>query len=99
MARGNKPLDRNYFKKKNNPRSKKGPQLTKCCGQDKDLDNLNVNYSEDWKLIENHIERHLTEYSKHISVTPVSCEHCGLLLEYVTEIDIDKTLGFYEKAD
>ena len=25
----------------------------------KDLDNLNVNYSEDWKLIENHIERHL----------------------------------------
>ena len=29
MARGNKPLDRNYFKKKNNPRSKKG---TKCCG-------------------------------------------------------------------
>ena len=63
------------------------------------MDNLNVNYSEDWKLIENHIERHLTEYSKHISVTPVSCEQCGILLEYVTEIDIDKTLGFYEKAD
>ena len=99
MANRNKPLDRDYFKRKANRKIKKGPQLTKCCGQDKDSDNLNVNYSEDWKLIENHIERHLREYTKHISVTPVSCEQCGILLEYVTEIDIDKTLGFYEKAD
>jgi len=63
------------------------------------LDNLNVNYSEDWELIENHIERHLRDHTKHISVTPISCEQCGILLEYAVEIDIDKTLGFYEKAD
>ena len=98
MVKGNKPLDRNYFKKKANPRSKKGPQLTSCCGQDKDYDNLNVRNSEDWKLIENHIEEHLREHTKHISVTPVSCEKCGILLEYSTEIDVDKTLGYYEKA-
>tara|TARA_B100001778_G_scaffold289495_1_gene258435 strand:+ start:484 stop:774 length:291 start_codon:yes stop_codon:yes gene_type:complete len=95
----NKSLDRDYFKRKANPRSKKGPQLTSCCGQDKDYDNLNVKSSEDWKLIENHIEEHLREYTKHISVTPVSCEKCGILLEYVTEIDIEKTLGYYEKSD
>ena len=99
MANRNKPLDRDYFKRKANPKIKKGPQLTSCCGQDKDLDNLNVRFSEDWKLIENHIEEHLREYTKLISVTPVSCEECGILLEYVTEIDIDKTLGFYEKAN
>ena len=99
MAKGNKPLDRNYFKKKVNPKIKKGPQLTKCCGQDENLDNLNVNCGEDWELIENHIERHLRDHTKHISVTPISCEQCGILLEYAVEIDIDKTLGFYEKAD
>ena len=51
----NKPLDREYFKRRANPTIKKGPQLTKCCGQDKDYDSLNVRNSEDWKLIENYI--------------------------------------------
>ena len=99
MAKKNQPLDREYFKRRTNHNILQGPRITKCCGQDKDYDNLNVRNSEDWKLIENHIERHLREYTKHISVTPVSCEQCGILLEYVTEIDIDKTLGFYEKSN
>jgi hypothetical protein len=99
MTKKNQPLDREYFKRRANPTIKKGPQLTKCCGQDKDYDSLNVRNSEDWKLIENYIEEHLREYTKHISVTPVSCEKCGILLEYYTDIDIDKTLGYYEKSN
>jgi len=58
MAKKNQPLDREYFKRRANPTIKKGPQLTKCCGQDKDYDSLNVRNSEDWKLIENYIEEH-----------------------------------------
>ena len=98
MANKNKPLDRDYFKKRSNPKAKKGPQFTSCCNQDKDRNTMNVRFSEDWKLIEDYIEEHLREYTKHISVTPVSCEKCGILLEYSTDIDIDKTLGYYEKA-
>ena len=42
----NKPLDRAYFKKKANPRAKKGPQLTECCKQDVDRNILNKNKIE-----------------------------------------------------
>ena len=99
MAKGNKPLDRDYFKKKANPNVKKGPQLTTCCGQDKDREIMNVKNSEDWELIEQHIEEHLRDYTKHISITPVSCKTCGRLLEYSVGIDVDKTLGYYEKSN
>ena len=99
MANRNKPLDRDYFKRKANPNSKKGPQLTDCCGQDMDRDGMNVKNSEDWKLIETHIEDYLRDYTKVLSVTPISCKTCGRFLEYSTEIDIDKTLGYYEKSD
>ena len=99
MTRGNKPLDRDYFKRKANPNVKKGPQLTECCGQDKDRDIMNVNNADDWKLIENHIEDYLRDYTKTLSVTPISCKTCGRFLEYSTEIDVDKTLGYYEKSD
>ena len=90
MARGNKPLDRNYFKKKANPKIKKGPQLTKCCGQDKDLDNLNVRSSEDWKLIEDKIEQILHDYPNTISVTPIFCDECGRFKEYISAINLEK---------
>ena len=48
----NKPLDRDYFKKKANPKAKKGPQLTECCEQDVDRDILNEKNKEDRELIE-----------------------------------------------
>ena len=38
----NKPLDRDYFKRKANPKAKKGPQLTECCGENKDYVGINV---------------------------------------------------------
>ena len=95
----NTPLDRDYFKKKANPNVKKGPQLTKCCGEDKDRDGLNVKNADDWKLIELYIEEHLRDYPKHLNVAPISCKSCGIFLEYIVDIDIDKTLGYYEKSN
>ena len=99
MSNRNKPLDRDYFKRKANPNARKGPQLNDCCSQDLDRDGMNVKNSEDWKLIETHIEDYLRDYTKVISVTPISCNTCGRFLEYSTEIDVDKTLGYYEKSD
>ena len=54
------PLDRDYFKYKDNPRKRK-TRLTDCCGVDEDHKGLNVNNEEDWKLIENHIQDSLTD--------------------------------------
>jgi len=99
MAKGNKPLDRDYFKRKANPNAKKGPQLTTCCGVDRDRDIMNVKNADDWKMIEQHIEEHLREYTKHMSITPISCVDCGRLLEYGVEIDVDKTQGYVEKSN
>ena len=78
----NKPLDRVYFKKKANPKAKKGPQLTECCGENKDRNGMNVKNKEDWILIETYIEQQLINYSATESVTPISCEICGRFLEY-----------------
>ena len=99
MANRNKPLDRDYFKRKANPNAKKGPQLTDCCGQNKDHDGMNVKKSEDWELIEIHIEDYLREHPKTLSVTPISCESCGRFLEYQTDVDVDRALGYYEKSN
>ena len=99
MGRRPNKLDRAYFEKKKDPKYDDQDAYTECCNELKTGDHMMKGNKADWKLIENHIEEHLREYTKHISVTPVSCEECGILLEYVTEIDIDKTLGFYEKAN
>ncbi len=98
MAKYNKPLNRDYFKKRNNPKwDKKGPQVTKCCNQDVDHEVLNVKNKKDWELIEDYIEEKLREYSSTISITPVSCKTCGRLLEYISEVDVNKTQGYREK--
>ena len=100
MAKGNKPLNRDYFKKKANPKyNKKGPQLTKCCGEDIDRDGMNVKNKEDWELIEDYIERNLIEHSSTISITPVSCKTCGRFVEYLSAVDVNKTLGYVEKSN
>ena len=82
----NKPLDRDYFKYKDNPRKRK-TRLTDCCGKDEDRKWLNVNNKEDWKLIEEHIEDNLTDYPNTETITPISCKVCGRLLRYQSTLN------------
>ena len=80
------PLDRDYFKYKDNPRKRK-TRLTDCCGIDEDYKVLNVNNEEDWKLIEEHIQDILTDYPSTESITPVSCKVCGRFLRYQSTLN------------
>ena len=83
----NKSLDRDYFKYKGKTKKKKGDDgLTPCCKQSTDYQGLNVCNEEDWERIEHHIERKLGYYFNTDSMTPVSCETCGRLLEYKTKL-------------
>lgn len=86
----NKPLDRDYFKKKANPKAKKGPQLTECCAQDVDRDILNEKNKDDRELIEDYCERSLVTYSNVESITPMCCEECGRLVQYISTLREDK---------
>tara|TARA_B100000287_G_scaffold161937_1_gene152761 strand:+ start:769 stop:1080 length:312 start_codon:yes stop_codon:yes gene_type:complete len=96
--KGNKPLDRDYFKKKENPTWDKGPKLTKCCKKPVDHEVLNVNKKEDWEIIENHIQNQLRDYSSTESITPVSCKVCGRLLEYISVLNENTwTAGYLRK--
>ena len=80
------PLDRDYFKYKDNPRKRK-TRLTDCCGIDEDYKVLNVNNEEDWKLIEEHIQDLLTDYPSTETITPVSCKVCGRFLRYQSTLN------------
>ena len=80
------PLDRDYFKYKDNPRKRK-TRLTDCCGIDEDHVVLNVNNEEDWKMIENHIQDLLTDYPSTEAITPVSCKVCGRFLRYQSTLN------------
>ena len=80
------PLDRDYFKYKDNPRKRK-TRLTDCCGLDEDHVVLNVNNEDDWKMIENHIQDSLTDYPSTEAITPVSCKVCGRFLRYQSTLN------------
>ena len=80
------PLDRDYFKYKDNPRKRK-TRLTDCCGLDEDYKGLNVNNEEDWKLIENHIQDVLQQDSSTETITPISCKVCGRFLRYQSTLN------------
>ena len=80
------PLDRDYFKYKDNPRKRK-TRLTDCCGLDEDLVVLNVNNEEDWKLIEEYIQDILDDKSSTEAVTPISCKVCGRFLRYQSTLN------------
>ena len=80
------PLDRDYFKYKDNPRKRK-TRFTDCCGLDEDHVVLNVNDEEDWKMIENHIQDVLSDHSSTEAITPVSCKVCGRLLRYQSTLN------------
>ena len=91
MAKYNKPLNRNYFKRKANPNAKKGVELTDCCGEEVDRELvMNVKNKKDWELIEDYIERNLLEYSSTESITPISCTTCGRFLKYQSKIKDSK---------
>ena len=80
------PLDRDYFKYKDNPRKRK-TRLTDCCGLDEDLVVLNVNNEEDWKLIEEYIQDTLNDKSSTETITPISCKVCGRFLRYQSTLN------------
>ena len=80
------PLDRDYFKYKDNPRKRK-TRFTDCCGLDEDHKVLNVNNEEDWKLIEEYIQDSLTDYPSTETITPVSCKVCGRFLRYQSTLN------------
>ena len=80
------PLDRDYFKYKDNPRKRK-TRLTDCCGLDEDHKVLNVNDEEDWKMIEEYIQQSLDDHPSTETVTPISCKVCGRLLRYQSTLN------------
>ena len=98
MSKKNKKLDRAYFEKKKNPKYDDQEAYTKCCNQLKDGNHMMKGNKEDWRLIEEHVEEHLRMYSNVKSVTPVFCEECGRFIQYLTEIDVDQTLGYRRKS-
>ena len=90
VSKYNKPIDRAYFEKKKNPKYDDGDKLTKCCKKSKYQDTMMKGNKEDWKLIEDYIERKLYEYPDTVSITPIFCDECGRFKEYVSEINLEK---------
>ena len=92
--------DGSYILKHKTKKGKKGDCVK--CGQNEKKRELGLLYrhkSEDNLMVQEYIENSLREYTKHKSITPVWCSECNALIEYFVEVDINKTLGFYEKAD
>ena len=86
-----KPLDRAYFEKRKNPKYDDKDKVTECCGQSRYQNSMMKGNKEDWKLIEDYIERHLYDYPSTISITPVFCNECKRFKEYISQIDLEKT--------
>ena len=94
-----KRKDGSYVLKHKTTKAKKGVCVE--CGQNpknRDLGLLYRHKSEDNFMVQEYIENHLREYKKHKSITPIWCGTCHALVEYNVEVDINQTLGFYEKA-
>ena len=83
----NQPLDRDYFKYKNQSKPKDTKRFTECCNTDIDEDSIYVTNENDWRLIEEHIEQHLFNYPSVETMTPVSCTSCGRLLKYESTLN------------
>jgi len=97
VSKFNRPINRDYFKLKEDPDALKGDKFMKCCGSEKDYEVLNVKKKYDWELIEEYIERHLFNYPSTESITPVSCKKCGRLLEYVSALNEQSWIPGYLK--
>ena len=72
MSKYNKPMDRDYFKRKKNPNWDAKKKLTECCEQPLAHEVLNVQ---------------LHDYPNTETITPISCETCGRLLEYSSTLN------------
>ena len=48
---------------------------------------MNVKDEEDWKMIEDHIQRSLDDYPSTEAITPISCKVCGRFLRYETTLN------------
>jgi hypothetical protein len=99
MNKYNKPLDRAYFERKKDPKYNDMERLTKCCNQSQHYKTMMKNNKEDWKLIEDYIERNLYAHSNTKSMTPIFCNECGRFKHYLSEIDVNQTLGYKKDGD
>ena len=87
MGKYNKPMDRDYFKRKKNPDWDAKQKLTECCEQPIDHEVLNVFKKSDWEQIEEHIRQQLYDYPNTETITPKSCDVCGRLLGYSSTLN------------
>ena len=79
-------LNRKYFQEKKTGK-RSGGSYTKCCDQLKDRHILNKKKPEEWKLIEEYCENHLTHYSSCETIDPICCKVCGRLLKYLCTLN------------
>ena len=81
-----KTKDGKYTLKSKTDKAKKGVCLE--CGQDSTTRELLFRYnSEDYLLVREYIEDHLTSYSNHKTMRPIWCEECAALIEYKVTLD------------
>ena len=79
-------MDRKYFTEKKTGKKALGTH-TVCCNQTKDRHILNKKKPEEWKLIEEYCENHLTHYSSCETIEPICCKVCGRLLKYLCTLN------------
>ena len=73
-------------------KAKKGD--CKECGQNENNRPLGLIYrykSDDMVLVQDHIQRYLTDYNRVKSVTPIWCDDCKALIEYSVELNNEKS--------
>lgn len=81
-----KTKDGKYALKSKINKGKKGVCVE--CGQDSTTRELLFRYnSEDYLLVREYIEDHLTSYSNHKTMKPLWCEECAALIEYKVTLD------------
>ena len=81
-----KTKDGKFTLKSKTDKAKKGVCLE--CGQDSTTRELLFRYnSDDYLLVREYIEDHLTSYSNHKTMKPIWCEECAALIEYKVTLD------------
>ena len=76
-----KTKDGKFTLKSKTEKAKKGVCVE--CGQDSTTQELLFRYnSEDYLLVREYIEDHLTSYSNHKTMKPIWCKECAALIEY-----------------
>ena len=92
-----KRKDGSYVLKHKTKKSKKGDCVE--CGLNPETRMLLFRYNtEDMLLVRGHIENHLLLYFTHDSITPIWCEKCQALQEYICKIDFKKMYKRDHKA-